>query len=283
MIDRPCSTRLQSRLARAPCDAEKSGFFSFLWRSYNVYRGVLSAARCYAGDWWACAKVIGMLVFDEHRTNASKPLLTSIVANASSSTPSRQWQKLVQKSLSDVFNGMSISGMGHSEYNGLYTKTDHVAAVCNGYPVYQKGPNGPVLFHGEEAWMVSSCPQCHLEPTLGSYCRGQCERGCDGLDRDIMLLGGCIATPDEAQEGRCVSDWAERTMPCKRCMHNFGINSAVRVQAVAKCVDKPNGPKYCSSWCNTPGVWGCGLAFDDGRGYLHSHYWCDCAGCNGCP
>merc|ERR1711939_243588 len=220
---------------------------------------------------------------DEHRTNASKPLLTSIAANVSRSAPSGQWQKLAQKSPSDGFNGMSISGMGRSEYNGLYTKTDHVAAVCNGHPVYQKGPNGPILFRGstgigqsDQAWMVSSCPQCHFESSDRTlYCGGVCERcgGHGGFDSDIMLLGGCIATPDEAQEGSCVSDWEERL----NVDGYYGINPAVRVQAMGKCVDKPNGPKYCSSWCNTPGVWGCGLAFDDG-----SHYWCDCAGCNGC-
>merc|ERR1712166_1400572 len=102
--------------------------------------------------------------------------------------------------------------------------------------------------------MVSSCPQCHQNAE--SYCTGKCH-GCDkdgGWCPDIMLLaaGGCIATPDEAQEGSCVSSWQERKSSDGH--DYFSNNPAVRVQAVAKCVDKPNGPKYCSSWCNTPGV-----------------------------
>ena len=41
------------------------------------------------------------------------------------------------------------------------------------------------------------------------------------------------------------------------------------------CVDKGGSKNYCSSWCNTPGIWGCGNASHG----LHS---CDCTGCNGC-
>merc|ERR1719181_2705706 len=49
----------------------KSSFFNFLWQAYSVYKGALSAARCYAGDWWACANVIRMLIFDE-QNNGTK-------------------------------------------------------------------------------------------------------------------------------------------------------------------------------------------------------------------
>jgi len=45
---------------------------------------------------------------------------------------------------------------------------------------------------------------------------------------------------------------------------------------IAKCKDGAgHGKNYCSQWCNTRGVWGCGVV-------SHGEYKCDCTGCNNC-
>ena len=42
---------------------------------------------------------------------------------------------------------------------------------------------------------------------------------------------------------------------------------------------------FCDDWCNTKGIWGCGLATiigSDPRNTDGVDYQCDCSGCNGC-
>ena len=42
---------------------------------------------------------------------------------------------------------------------------------------------------------------------------------------------------------------------------------------------------FCSDWCNTDGIWGCGMSTlvgTDKRNRANTDYTCDCAGCNGC-
>ena len=42
---------------------------------------------------------------------------------------------------------------------------------------------------------------------------------------------------------------------------------------------------FCDDWCNTKGIWGCGLATiigSDPRNTDGVDYQCDCTGCNGC-
>jgi len=53
-----------------------------------------------------------------------------------------------------------------------------------------------------------------------------------------------------------------------------------------QCSTDWNGLNFCNDWCNTPNMWGCGVATlssRDDRNPSGNDYKCDCGGCNGCP
>eukprot|EP00931_Biecheleriopsis_adriatica_P015829 TRINITY_DN11880_c0_g1_i4.p1 TRINITY_DN11880_c0_g1~~TRINITY_DN11880_c0_g1_i4.p1 ORF type:complete len:1532 (-),score=373.64 TRINITY_DN11880_c0_g1_i4:124-4719(-) len=55
---------------------------------------------------------------------------------------------------------------------------------------------------------------------------------------------------------------------------------------VQQCSSQKFGIDLCSSWCNSPGKWGCGvskLEGSDSKNTDNIDYSCTCAGCNGCP
>merc|ERR1712038_894406 len=52
-----------------------------------------------------------------------------------------------------------------------------------------------------------------------------------------------------------------------------------------KCSDGVFGLNFCSEWCNTPTVWGCGVSSLPGASPHNTDnldYTCDCSTCNGC-
>merc|ERR1719499_1614788 len=57
------------------------------------------------------------------------------------------------------------------------------------------------------------------------------------------------------------------------------------IETTPQCSTNMFGIDFCNDWCNTPGIWGCGigtLAAADGRNPTSEAYTCDCSGCNSC-
>jgi len=85
---------------------------------------------------------------------------------------------------------------------------------------------------------------------------GRCEQnGLKYYCANGVILSSCVCDGTTRTDGRCEQNGRKYTEKCE--------DGAGR------------GKNYCSEWCNTLGVWGCGVV-------SHKSYICDCTGCNNC-
>jgi len=85
---------------------------------------------------------------------------------------------------------------------------------------------------------------------------GRCEHnGLKYYCANGVILSSCVCDGTTRTDGRCEQNGRKYTEKCE--------DGAGR------------GKNYCSEWCNTLGVWGCGVV-------SHKSYICDCTGCNNC-